>query len=134
MTRRFLFALALPILAAAGCGLLDYDKMEKMAAQEPLDPGVYETSIRDVDQQVFAPGDLDPARRQAVSVTLRALGDRIGRPEANDLARHFAGELRTLARRGERRGNAEELQHQWMRIRASVFDDASWFARSEADL
>ena len=134
MRRRFLPALALTLLATAGCGSFDYNAMEKMAAQQPLDPGAYETSIRDVDRQVFASGDLDPARRQAVAAGLRALADRMGRPEANDLVRHFAGELRTLAGRVERRGNAAQLQHQWMRIRASVFDDASWFARSAADL
>ena len=134
MRQRVLFALILSILVAAGCGRFDYDAMEKMAAQEALDPGAYETSIRDVDLQVFGGGDLDPARRQAVSLALGALADRMGRPEANDLVRHFAGALRTLARRVERRGSAAELQRQWMRIRANVFDDASWFARSEADL
>jgi hypothetical protein len=119
-------------LSGTGCGdRFDVAAMERMASLEPLDPQAYEAAIRSVEEQVFRSGPFDESRRQALSTSLRALADQMEQPQANDLVRHFAGELRTLARRTSARS---PVQKQWMRIRGSVFHDAAWFAWSEADL
>lgn len=105
----------------------------------PVDPERYHASITAVDQEIFTSGVLDDARRESLSSRLQALASEIDIHEGGKPVVHFASELRTLARLAERlRADLpiedSPLQDQWMRIRNSVFDDASWFARSEADL
>src|SRR5262245_18428969 len=127
MSARTLTAAAvLLLLAGTGCGTTVHT-----ASQEPLNPQAYEAAIRRVEEQVFRSGPLDATRRQALSASLVALAVQMDQPQANDLVRHFAGEMRTLARRTTAHS---PVQRQWMRIRASVFADAPWFAWSEADL
>lgn len=110
-----------------------------LANIKPVDPQRYESSITAVDQEIFTSGLLDDARRESLSSRLQAVASAIEIHEGGKPVVHFASELRTLARLAERlRADLpiedSQLQDQWMRIRNSVFDDASWFARSEADL
>jgi hypothetical protein len=121
----------------AGCHMdAEFEAPEGL---EPLDPGRYEAAITAVDREIFTSGTLDGSRRQALSGALTALAAQVDTPATSRFARYCAGELRTLARLVERlkpRTPIEDspLQDQWMRIRNNLFDDASWFARSEADL
>lgn len=106
---------------------------------EPLDPSRYAASITAVDEVIFRSGPLDSERREALAAPLRTLATQVQTREAGTAAAHFAVELRTLANlaehlRADLPVEDSQLPDQWMRIRNSLFDDASWFARSEADL
>lgn len=123
------------LLLLAGCAL----EVELPTVLDPVDPLRYEAVIKAVDEGVFTAGTLDRGRRQSLAGSLRLLARQLEERETNELVRRFAGELRTLARMAERLGartpiENSPLQEQWVRIRNSVFDDASWFAYGEADL
>lgn len=110
-----------------------------LANIKPVDPQRYESAISAVDREIFTSGVLNDTRRESLSSRLQALASEIDTHEGGKPVVHFASELRTLARLAERLRTDlpiedSQLQDQWMRIRNSVFDDASWFARSEADL
>lgn len=125
------------LVACGGASLeTNFSALQNFA---PLDPGRYEARIRGVDREIFVPGLLDDSRREVLAARLVELAEEIERHEGNTPAIHFAGELRTLARLTERQRDDlpvddGPLQDQWRRIRGSLFDDASWFAHSAADL
>lgn len=133
-------AFAAAVALAICCSNCSMDtSFTALANITPVDPERYHASITAVDQEIFTSGLLDDARRESLSSRLQALASEIDIHEGGKPVVHFASELRTLARLAERlRADLpiedSQLQDQWMRIRNSVFDDASWFARSEADL
>ena len=105
----------------------------------PLNPELFKPSIEAIDEDVFTSGVFDDARRKSLAGHIRTLAGELDARKDEPASVHFAKELQTLAVMTERlRADVaverSPLPNQWMRIRASVFDDAAWFARSEADL
>ena len=127
------------MLEMAACSMETTIDAERLTASRPLDPERFASDLRAIDRDMFTSGTPDAARRTRLSDRLKVLADRVAMAGDDTLGLHYAGELRLLARMVEQRGGRTAiedgpLQEQWMRIRANLFDDASWLARSEADL
>jgi hypothetical protein len=104
----------------------------------PLAAAEFRAPIADLEAHLFSAGPLTMEERivlaQAFVDVQKALDARGG----THLAQYSAREVRTLA--GMSRGlgklggaDLQRVRHNWMRVRANTFDDASWFRFSEAD-
>lgn len=97
----------------------------------------YRAEIMDIDRLVFAEKPFDEARRSSLAGKLEGLSRRL---KASSDSRFIAIEvleirrLAEVAKRAPANPPPSMLSDQWMRIRANVFDDRSWFARRPADL
>ena len=132
MLRRLL--LALPALFVFACGEATVGPL----TGDPLNPELFRAQIVAIDAVVFEDGPLGEAGRSAVSKTLLDLSEKIASVPENRIAKMHARELETLGSRVEGTSAtspaaAATLRQQWLRIRASLFDDAAWFRRSSAD-
>jgi hypothetical protein len=132
MLRRLL--LVLPAYFAIACG----DVSLAPLTGDPLNPELYRAQIVAIDAVVFEDGPLGEPGRAEVSKILLELSEKIGSVPDNNIAKMHARELRTLGWRvkdasATNPAAAAALRQQWLRIRASVFDDAWWFRRSSAD-
>lgn len=105
---------------------------------DPLNPDQYRAQIVAIDAVLFEDDPLSADGRDGVANALQEIAASAGSDEANSIARTLARELRSLAsgarrtRIGTPMGNSP-LQHQWLRIRSSLFADAAWFRRSSSD-
>jgi len=132
MVRRLL--LALSACLAIACGDVSVGPL----TGDPLNPELYRAQIVAIDAVVFEDGPLGEVGRGEVSRILLELSEKIGSVPDNNIAKMQARELRTLGSRvkdasATNPAAAAALRQQWLRIRASVFDDAWWFRRSSAD-
>jgi hypothetical protein len=105
---------------------------------ESLDPAVYRAPITAVDAVLFEDGTLDEAGRATVRDQLLVLGRLTGTDTTNTIATALAQNARMLSSMAEHQAvgmsiPGSTLQREWMRIRSSLFADASWFRRSSAD-
>jgi uncharacterized protein (TIGR03067 family) len=128
------------LLAGAACGWGcqgDADFSDAMPAAVTLNADEYRREITDIDRLVFAQGPFDASRRESLGGRLEELAQRT---KASSDSRFIAIEvlevrrLAEVAKRAPANPPPQMLSNQWMRIRANVFDDRSWFARSAADL
>jgi uncharacterized protein (TIGR03067 family) len=108
-----------------------------MPAAVTLNADEYRREITDIDRLVFVQGPFDASRRESLGGRLEELARRM---KASSDSRFIAIEvlevrrLAEVAKRAPANPPPQMLSNQWMRIRANVFDDRSWFARSAADL
>src|SRR5262245_17749849 len=124
----------LPVLLAISCG----ETIVPPLTGDPLNPELYRAQIVAVDAVVFEDGPLGEAGRNEVSKTLLDLAKKIGAVPENRIAKMHARELETIgssvkSTSATNPAAAAALRQQWLRIRASLFDDAAWFRRSSAD-
>jgi uncharacterized protein (TIGR03067 family) len=128
------------LLAGAACGWGcqgDADFSDAMPAAVTLNADEYRREITDIDRLVFAQGPFDASRRESLGGRLEELARRM---KASSDSRFIAIEvlevrrLAEVAKRAPAHPPPQMLSNQWMRIRANVFDDRSWFSRSAADL
>src|SRR5262245_32240951 len=123
-------------LAGWGCQG-DADFSDAMPAAVTLNADEYRREITDIDRLVFAEGPFDASRRQSLAGRLDELARRMKTSSDSKFIALEALEVRRLAevaRRAPAKPPPQMLSDQWMRIRANVFDDRAWFARSAADL
>lgn len=131
------FALLLVSLSLIAC---DTDtKFPPLVEGPAVDPEKYRGPLMRIDTLIYTDGPLDDKRRGELSARLESLSELIATREFRAPAPNFARELRVLAGlAGHTRLDLEiedtPLRPQWERIRGSLFEDASWFARSPADL
>ena len=115
----------------------DADFSDAMPAVVTLNADQYRREITDIDRLVFAEGPFDDSRRQSLAGRLDELAKRMKTSSDSKFIALEALEVRRLAeiaRRAPAKPPPQMLSDQWMRIRANVFDDRAWFARSAADL
>lgn len=123
-------------MCGAGCQG-DADFSEVMPAPVTLSAEDYRQEITDIDQLVFAEGQFDAARRESLCRRFEDLARRMKTSSDSRFIAIEVFEVRRLAEAAKRapaNPSPQMLSDQWMRIRANVFDDRSWFARSTADL
>jgi hypothetical protein len=105
---------------------------------DPLDPEVYRAQIVAIDAIVFEDGSLGEAERGELANTLQVLGRSAATDPTNTIASSLGRDLQILASmaRHTKVGtplSGSRLQLEWVRIRGSLFADASWFRQSSAD-
>ena len=131
--------MSLTIVSGACTTEPDPAEVAAVVNSTPLNPDPFRSSIEAIDEGIFRRGTFDDARRKMLSSRLEALANELGARTNEPASKYFARDLRSLARMaGNLPANAavkdSQLPNQWMRIRATVFADVWWFARSEADL
>jgi len=108
-----------------------------MPAPVTLSAEDYRQEIADIDRLVFAEGRFDDSRREALGRSLEDLARRMKTSSDSKFIAIEVLEVRRLAevaKRAPANPTGRMLSDQWMRIRANVFEDRSWFARSARDL
>jgi len=133
LARRFALGLT-PLLVSACVSIPDVSTL----TGDSLDPNRYRAQIVTIDAVVFEDDPLSADGREQVASALKEIAASAGSDETNTIARQLAKELRALASGVERTRigtpmNNSPLEHQWLRIRSSLFADAAWFRRSSAD-
>ena len=115
----------------------DADFSDAMPAAVTLNADAYRSEITGIDRLVFAEGSFDASRRQSLAGRLDELARRMKASSDSKFIAIEVLEVRRLAEVAKRvpaKPPPQMLSNQWMRIRANVFDDRAWFARSAADL
>ena len=133
-----LAALASLAIAAAGVGCSgDADFSDAMPAPVTLSAEEYKSDLLAIDRLVFQDAPLTAPRRTALAGRLEELAKRIVvgsdskflKIESLEI-RHLASIARNLPDEKPPRG----LLDNWIRLRANLFDDQWWMARSAKDL
>jgi len=135
---RHLAAIASLAVAAAGSGCSgDADFSDVMPAPVTLSAEEYKSDLMAIDRLAFQDAPMTAARRTALAGRLEELAKRIVvgsdskflKLESLEI-RHLASIARDLPDEKPPRG----LLDNWMRLRANLFDDQWWMARSAKDL
>src|SRR5262245_786093 len=115
----------------------DADFSDAMPEAVTLNADEYRREITDIDRLVFTQGPFDASRRESLAGRLEELARRMKTSSDSKFIAIEVLEVRRLAevaKRAPAKPPPQMLSDQWMRIRANVFDDRAWFARSAADL
>jgi hypothetical protein len=104
----------------------------------PLNPESYRGSIVAVDAVLFEDGPLGESGRTQVTDAMLVIGRLSAADTTNTIAVTLAQNARMLSAMVQHTAvgtplAGSMLRKEWMRIRGSLFDDASWFRRSSAD-
>jgi len=124
------------VLAGWGCrGNADFS--DAMPAPVTLTAEEYRREIQEIDRLVFKEGPFDEPRRAALAGELEGLARRMKAASDSKFIAIEVLEIRRLAEVAKRAPDHPPppmLSNQWMRIRANLFEDQPWFARSPSDL
>ena len=98
----------------------------------------FRAPIAKLEERLFAAGPLSMEQRIALAVAFDDMRKALDAGTSAHLAKYSARELKTLAGMSRGLGNLggadlDRVRQNWMRVRANMFDDASWFRFSESD-